>query len=173
MLLRTIRAVALIAVLALAGSAGLSVIAGSGAAQGDETQPDSGLMHSIHRLGQQIHGVHGHHAHDANVIDRLQLTPEQTQRIERVQELMLNHGGSGSAGMAQLHDKLVAQYEQGPLSTDELHGLIDDHLEQTRALFYGVTDELAALLNELDETQRATLVEHLRQAGGVRGLQSH
>ena len=64
--------------------------------------------------------------------------------------------------MAELHEQLVAQFERGNLETDELRGLIDVHVEQIRERAYAVTDELVALVNTLDATQREILSKHLQ-----------
>jgi len=99
------------------------------------------------------------------VIEQLELTPEQMQRFERIHEIAGNFGHGGDKTMLELHESLVTQFKQGYVETDELRGAIDAHLEEFRGMAYAVTDELVALINELNEAQREVLLEHLEGTG--------
>ena len=107
------------------------------------------------------HGGH-HQGPMAQVIERLELTPDQVQRLEKIQEIIGAYGSEGHAPMGQLHDRLVPLVEQGYVEPDEVRQIIDGHLEQISGMAYAVADELVALVNELDATQRETLLEHLK-----------
>ena len=67
--------------------------------------------------------------------------------------------------MVALHDELVSQFERGPVETAEIRRAVDGQIEEMRVMAYAVTDELVALVNELDETQRGMVLEHLQHIG--------
>ncbi len=163
---KTLQIVAIIAAIALVGTVSLTVAA---TGDGSEEKDGGGFLRHLHEMvGQHLHHGSHHQDHMAGVIEQLELTPDQVQRLERVHEIFGAFGSEGHASMAEVHEQLVAQVEQGYVDTGEVRRVIDGHLEQMRELAYAVTDELIPLVNELDATQRETLLTHLqgnRQAG--------
>jgi Spy/CpxP family protein refolding chaperone len=153
---RTLQIGALLAALALAGIVGLTVTAGDGGGAG------GGFLRHLHEMAHHMHQG-GHHNHMAEVVERLELTPDQLKHLENVHEIVGSFGDDGHASMADLHRQLVAQVERGGLDTAEVRGIVDGHVEQIRAMAYAVADEVIALVNGLDATQRETLLEHLRE----------
>ena len=150
--------IAIIAAVALVGTLGLTVMAtsdGSGSQGGD-------LLRQLYRLGHHLHGGGHHQDHMAGLIEQLELTPDQLQRLEKIHEIMGAYGSKGSGSMAELHDRLLAQFEQGHIETDEIRQVIDGHVEQMRETAYSVTDELIALVNGLDARQREIVLTHLQ-----------
>jgi len=150
--------VAVIAAVALVGTVSLTVIATGD----DSADREGGFLRQLHQLGHYVHGGAHHQNHMAGLIEQLELTPDQLQRLEKVHEIIGTYGSEGPGSMAELHDKLVAQFEQGQVETDEIRLVIDGHVEQIRDVAYAVTDELIALVNELDATQREIMLEHLQ-----------
>jgi len=158
---RTLQIIAIIAAFALVGTVTLAVVA-TGDESGDR---GGGFLRRLHELGQTLHGGGHHQDPMAQVIEQLELTPEQMQRFERIHEIAGNFGHGGDKTMLELHESLVTQFKQGYVETDELRGAIDAHLEEFRGMAYAVTDELVALINELNEAQREVLLEHLEGTG--------
>lgn len=156
MFTRTFQIVAIIGVLAV----GTATLAYMGAGQGEG---DGGFFHHLHKLGSHLHGG-GHHDHMAELVDQLELTPDQMQRFEKIHEIMASHGSGNRDAMVQLHDSLVEQFESGQIGTAEIRRTIDAHVEEMRAIAYAVTDELVGLINELDGRQRGIVLEHLEGA---------
>ena len=156
MLTRTFQILALLAAVALMAGVSLTVMA-----TGDESG-EGGFLHRLHQLHGSSAGHHHAH-HMAEMIKELNLTPAQQQRLERIHGIMEEHHG-GKSAMHELHNELLAQFERGELSQVELRGMIDEHVEQIRAMFYSVTDEMIGLADELDQTQRQTLLRHVRGA---------
>lgn len=109
------------------------------------------------------HGeIGGHQEAMAQLIEQLELTPEQRLHLERIHELMeATHHGSGAGSMAQLHERLVAQCLDGEVETSDLRPVVDEHVEQVRGVLYSITDEFVALVKGLDPKQRQMLKEHL------------
>ena len=150
--------VAIIAVAALAGAAGLTVMATGDGAEGQEGD----FMDHLHKLGRHLHGEDHHMDQMTRLIEQLELTPDQMQRLEKLHEIIGSYGSEKSGSMAELHDRLVTQFEQGRLETDEIRGVIDGHVEQIREMAYAGTDELIALVNGLDSRQREIVLTHLQ-----------
>lgn len=158
---RTFRIVALAAV-ALAGAAGLTIVATDDC----PADRDGGLLGHLHELGRRLHGQASHEDHMARLIEQLQLTPEQQHRLERIHEIMETYGGEDDGTMAELHHRLMTQFGQGRVETDEIRRVIDRRVERTRDMAYAVTDELVALVNGLDPGQREIVSAHLRHVEG-------
>ena len=154
----TSQIVGIIAAVALAGTASVAVMAtgsGSGSPEGD-------FLRQLHSLASRLHGGGHHDDHMAGLIDQLELTPAQLQRFEKIHEIIGASGCEDPGSMAELHDQLVEQFEQGHVGTEEIRRTIDGHVEQIRHTAYAATDELIALVNELDANQREILLTHLQ-----------
>jgi len=157
---RTLQIVVIIAAVGLAALASVSVIA----IGGDSKAEESRVMSLVHRLGEHLHGGGHHKDHMGQLIDQLDLTPDQLQHLDKIHEIIGSYGGKSHGSMAELHDDLVAQFERGYVETDEIRQVIDGHVEQMRVTAYAVTDELVALINGLDEKQREIVLAHLQGA---------
>ena len=165
----TFQIVAIIAAVALAGAVGMTVIATDG--DSGSADREGGFLRQLHQLGHHLHGGGHHQDHMAEVIEQLELTPEQLQRLEKIHEIIGRYGSEGHGSMAELHEKLVAQFEQGHVETDEIRLVVDGHVDEMREMAYAVTDELIALVNGLDATQREIMLSHLQ--GNQEGHQLH
>ena len=159
---------AILGAVALVSTVSLTVLA-RGA--GDSSSQEGGFMQKIHELGSFLHGSAHQHDPMADLIEQLELTPDQLERLEKIHEIIGTYGHQGHGSMAELHGKLVEQFEAGHVGTDEIRQLIDEHVEQIRGMAYAVTDELIGLVNELDATQREIMLEHLQGNDG--GHHSH
>ncbi len=162
---KTLQIVAIVAAIALVGMVSLTVTA-----TGGDSDSESGLLRRFHQMvGQHMsHGGPHHQDHMGAFIEQMELTPDQRQRLEKAHEIAGTFGSEGHASMAEAHRQLMSQFEQGYVDVDEVRGMIDGHLEQMRDVAYAVTDELIPLVNELDATQRETLLAHL---GGLQEAQ--
>jgi Spy/CpxP family protein refolding chaperone len=98
----------------------------------------------------------------AQLIEELELTPDQQQRLEKLHEIFGAYHSQGSGSMFMLHNELVEQFRRGGLETDEIRRTIDEHVEQIREMAYAGTDELVALVNGLDARQREIVLTHLQ-----------
>ncbi len=162
---RTFRIVAIIAAVALIGTWSLTVTA----RDGDSDEQAGGILRHLHAMGRHLHGG-GHHQNPmAGLIEDLELNQDQLKRVEKIHEIMGSFGHREPGSMVELHNRLIAQLEDGQIDAAEIHQVIDDHVEQIRAMAYGVTDELTALVNELDAGQRETLMDHVQQLHGTGG----
>lgn len=167
----------LVGVMAVAfvGTVGLVVMATGGEQEG--TDESSGFMEHVHRLGLKLHGGgHSHGSHGEShmaqmfrLFHDLELTDAQRARLERIHEILEARDDHDPAAMAELHEKLMDQFEVGQVETRQLHEMIDAHLEQIREMAYGVTDEMIGLINELDEAQREQLRARLAELHGEDG----
>jgi len=157
---KTLQIIALAAGVALTATAGIAVLATGG----DSNGKDGGsFLSRLH--GHHLHGGGGHH-HDAMhaVIEELSLKPDQVAHLDKIHEVMGGFHAKGPGAMVELHNELVAQFQQGGLDNNSMRLVVDDHVEQIREMGYAVTDELVALVNSLDATQRDTLHRHLQEA---------
>jgi Spy/CpxP family protein refolding chaperone len=164
---RTFQVVAAIALAALVGAAGLTVMATGSDSDGE----GGGFAGRLHELGRHLHGDDHHMDHMARLIEELELTPDQQQRLEKLHEIFGAYHRQGSGSMIELHNNLVEQFERGRLETDEIRRTIDEHVEQIRETAYAGMDELVALVNGLDARQREIMMTHLQ--GNQAGHDSH
>ena len=156
-----------VAVVALIGTVGLSVVANN---DGSVAGAGSGIIHRLHMAGQKLHGTH-HDGHQgmAGVMQKLSLTPDQERRMAQVHETMRAAGGKHGETMSALHDQIVAQFERGRIDSGEIRATIDAKLEEFREMAYAVTDELIAFGESLDADQRRILLDHFKDDSGNHG----
>lgn len=152
---------AILAALVLVTAVGLTVAA-TGGGSGEE---EGGFFQHLHEMGHHLHHGGHHHGGMDQLIEQLELTPDQRQHLEKVHEILGTFGSEGHGSLAELHEQLVGQVVQGEIETGAVRAIVDVHLEQVRDMAYAVTDELIALVNGLDATQRETLLAHLREHG--------
>ncbi len=145
------RILALVALAALVGLMGFTV----GAAGG-------GGGHFPLLAGIAGHGF-GAHCAVSQLIDDLALTSEQQQHVAAIHNLLIAQVDGQAAARNEHLQALIQRVEQGDLDLAEFDQVLDSHLDSLRNLAHGVSAELVTLVNSLDETQRATLSEHLRQ----------
>ena len=163
---KTLQIGSVIAAVAFAGT-----VTGAVIASGNSSAGEGGFFGHLHMLGQHLHGGGGQHDHLAQMVERLDLTPDQLQRLEKVHEMAGAYAGHGS--MSELHNLLMTQFERGQFGSAETRRAIDGHIEEMRVSAYAVVDELVALVGELDATERETLLRHLREAGAGDDGQGH
>lgn len=113
------------------------------------------------------HGPLGMHFRMMKLVDDLQLNPEQKTRVEAIHQILMGKFQQHHEHHGEHARVLAARLGQGPMSTEEVRPVIDQHVEQIRATAYQISEELVALLNSLDETQRATVLAHLQEVHGT------
>ena len=163
---KTVQIVAIAAAVVITGAVTV-VVTATGVSRGQ----NGGFVDHLHMLvGQHLHGGRGPHDQMTRMAEALDLTSAQVQRLERVNEMVETYGGHDS--MVELHEVLVGQFERGEFGAAAIRRAIDSHIDEMRVTAHGVADEVVALVGELDDTQRETLLLHLRQTdaeGGGRG----
>jgi Spy/CpxP family protein refolding chaperone len=162
----TLRTLTLIAAVVLIGMAGWTVLATNENLEPQAGDSRGGFLRHLHELGHRMHG--SGHSHDpmAGLIEELELTPDQQQRLENVHRIIDSYGAGRTGSMVELHERLVQQFQEGRIEPEEVRAVIDEHVEQLRGMAYSVTDELLTLVNELDESQRRVMLEHLQAGHG-------
>lgn len=155
---QSFRIFALALALLAAGLVGLTVGASGGAA--------GSAVSSF--LAAHVGGGH-HCAHRA--MEELGLTAEQRQLFDAIHEKL----GSFSAGHAEEHpetlDWFLDRVRQGDLTTAEIRGVVDRHLEEIRTLAYAIGDDVVAVVETLDDEQRELVAGHLEAMHSCHGGQ--
>jgi Spy/CpxP family protein refolding chaperone len=107
-------------------------------------------------------GWEGHHAM-FHLVEDLNLDAEQQKHIDAVHEILMSQW-EGRADARDMHlQELIERVEQGTADSTEARQMIDQHLEAIRDVAYRSSDEIVALVNSLDNEQRAKVVEHLQK----------
>ena len=159
---KTFQIIAFVALIAFAGTVTVAVVA-----SGNPGGQNAGFLGHLRTLvGQHLHGGGGQHNSMAQLVETLDLTADQLQRFRKVQEVVESYPSGGDRSMVKLHEELVTQLEDGQVSTAAARQAVDRHIEEMRVMAYEVTDGLVALVNELDDTQRGVLLEHLQGTSG-------
>ena len=114
-------------------------------------------------------GGPGMHLALAGLVDDLELDDGQQQRLDAVHNILADHFKGATEKRKAHHAEMIDNIEQGNVDAAEVRQNIDAHLEQARTLAYQVADELVPLVNSLDESQRATLLEFIEKAHGAMG----
>ena len=181
---RTFQALAIVLAVSLVAlvsfTAGATAGSAGGSAGGDSGENGKSFLQRLHSIGLQLHhngGGHGHRGgggfwhHMDELVNQLDFSQEQTERLEAIHRTFESHGGKADGSMAELHDQLVEQFEQGYIEADAVRQMIDQHLAEIRTVAYSVTDDLFALVNSLDAEQREIVLAHLKgDHGGHSGL---
>ena len=107
--------------------------------------------------------AHFHHAM-AHLVDDLELDADQQARVGTVHETLMARHQSLLDEHLQHVAGLAERIENGTLDPLEARAMVDRHVEDIRLTAYTVVDEVVALVNSLDDDQRAVLLEHLEQA---------
>lgn len=131
----------------------LSLIGGSLALAGGAHGP----------LGLFALGEHAHQAIGA-LIQRLDLNDDQEKHIEAIHHIMAERLHAAPEAHRSHVKIFLGRVESGYIDPMEARQTVDAHINQMRHNAYRVTDEMVALINSLDSTQREILVEHLQEA---------
>ncbi len=176
---RTYRALAIVMAVSLATLGCFSAGATDGSAGGDSGESGESFLQHLHSVAYRLHGGdNGQHGggggfwdHMGELVNQLDLSEEQTQRLDALHRSFESHRGMADGSMAELHDQLVEQFEQGDIEAEPIRQVIDQHLAEIRTMAYSATDDLIALVNSLDAEQREIVLAHLRgDHGGHSGL---
>ena len=121
----------------------------------------SGKFSGAHGGGRDHSGGEGFWRHAGEMVSRLDLSPEQTERLESIHRTFESQGVAVHRSIEELHSQLIEQFRQGEIETDAVRELIDRQLSELRIVAFSVTDDLFALLNSLDREQREIVLAHL------------
>ncbi len=179
---RTFQTLAIALAVSLVAFVSFSAGATGRSAGGDSAGSGESFLQRLHTIGLQLHGIgggHGHHGgggfrhHMDELVNQLDLSQEQNERLEAIHRTLESHAGMPHESMAELHDQLVEQFEHGNIETDAVRQKIDQHLAEMRTVAYSVTDDLFALVNSLDAEQREIVLAHLQGDHGGHSGHGH
>ena len=171
MVKRTLQVLAIVLAVSLVALVSFTAGANGRSDGGDSGESSESFLENLHSIGLRLHqigGGHGHHGaggfwnHVDELVNQLNLSPEQNELLEAIHRTFESHGGMADGSMAGLHDQLVEQFKQGYIETDAIRPKIDQHLTEIRTVAYSVTDDLLALVNSLDSGQREIVLAHLQ-----------
>lgn len=113
--------------------------------------------------GAMGHGFGGAGMHLAmtRLVDDLDLNTGQQERLDAVHGILSGHFEGMQGAKEAHHQLLVERIQAGNLDPTEVRQSIDQHLEEARSLAYQVADEVVPLVNSLDDTQRAKLLDFI------------
>ena len=149
-------------------------------ADGDSGGSIGGYLQRLHMVGfRMFHGgghdhgggEFGHHVEE--LVSRLDLSPEQTERLESIHRTFESQRDESHRSLEELHGQLVEQFQQGHIESDAVKELIDQRVDEARIVAYSVTDDLFALVNSFDREQREIILEHLQGGDGGHHGRSH
>jgi Spy/CpxP family protein refolding chaperone len=121
------------------------------------------------------YGGHGHHGRDparmaAFVTDRVDglledvdATADQRTRIHAVKDRMLAAGQAAREGRTEAHDALVAEWKSATPDAARLHALVDDRVEEMRALAHQAVDAGVEVHGVLTPEQREKLTRKMER----------
>ena len=173
---RVFQALAIVLAVSLVALVSFTAGSAAGSTVGDSGESGESFLERMHSIGLQFHHKgegHGRHGgggfwhHMGELVNQLELSQEQTERLEAIHRTFESLGSKADGSMTELHDQLVEQFEQGYIEADAVRPMIDEHLAEIRTVAYSVTDDLFALVNSLDEKQREIVLAHLK--GGHAG----
>ena len=95
------------------------------------------------------------------LVDDLELSPEQLQRVERVKALIHEHHDRAGAEREAHVQKLRQAVAQGNIDANEVQHQMDEKLEEMRQLSHTLADELVPLVNSLNDEQRELVLAKL------------
>jgi Spy/CpxP family protein refolding chaperone len=130
----------------------------------------------VHAAGYG-HGPHGHHdgalmarlvdAHVGEVLDELNATPDQRERVNRIKDRILAEGKALHSGSQGLHQELMGLLQQDQPDAARLHELVDSRAAAFRAFGHKLADGVLELHGVLTPEQRQQLSAHAKgRAGG-------
>lgn len=93
----------------------------------------------------------------------LELDEAQRARLENVAALVRERHEAFAAERPEHVERVLAAIESGEVDEAEVHRNIDEKVDQVRATLHGVADELIALVESMDDDQRARASARLRQ----------
>lgn len=98
-----------------------------------------------------------------DLLDDLQATPEQRQRIGAVKDRLLARARELRAGAPADHQALLAQWESPNPDLSRVHALIDQRGDGMKAFAHEAADALAEVHAVLTPEQRAQLAKKIRR----------
>jgi hypothetical protein len=91
----------------------------------------------------------------------LSLNEEQRGHIEAVRSMLAEHHEARVADREARFQELRTMVETGEVDSEQVHGRIDEKIDEVRGLAHRVADELIALVESLEPDQRSRAVEHI------------
>ncbi|MBI5543550.1 MAG: Spy/CpxP family protein refolding chaperone [Deltaproteobacteria bacterium] len=104
-----------------------------------------------------------------DVLDDLEATPQQRQQVLALKDRLLAEAKPMHEARAQVHEQLTQMWKSDKPDSRVLHALIDQRVEEFRALAHKAADGAIELHGILSPAQRAELAEkaeeHHREGG--------
>ena len=179
---KTFQALAIVLTVSVVALVSFTAGASGSSAGGDSAENGVSFLTNLHSLGLSLHpsgGGHGHHGGGKfwhrmdELVNQLDLSQEQNQHLEAIHRAFESDGGMAHGSMAELHDQLIQQFEQGTIETHAVREKIDQHLAEIRTVAYSITDHFVALLNSLDSEQREIVLAHVQGDHGSHSSPGH
>lgn len=95
--------------------------------------------------------------HVDDALDDLDATPDQRARIHAVKERLLAAGAKAREGRKAAHGALLAEWKSEAPDRARLHALVDERVEEMRALAHEAVDAGVEVHGVLAPEQRAKL----------------
>jgi hypothetical protein len=95
------------------------------------------------------------------LVDELELSPEQLQRVEQVKTLIHEHHRQAGEEREAHFQRIRQAIAQGNVDASEVQQEMDEKIDEMRQLAHSVTDELVPLVNSLNDEQRELLLAKL------------
>ncbi|ANM31715.1 hypothetical protein ABI59_22400 [Acidobacteria bacterium Mor1] len=140
------------------------ILAGAGALGITMSGEDSKLHEHLRHLGHHIHGSHGGSGHGsmAGLFEEGELDTQQLERLVAADRAFTEFHRNGFGSMQELHERLLAEYENGATDAASVRGIVDQQFDRMREAAYRVTDEMIRAMDTLDEPQKRRVLEHLK-----------
>jgi Spy/CpxP family protein refolding chaperone len=97
------------------------------------------------------------------LLDDVDATAEQRTRIHAVKDRMLAAGQAARGGHTEAHDALVAEWKSATPDAARLHALVDERVEEMRALAHQAVDAGVEVHGVLTPEQREKLTRKMER----------
>ncbi len=102
-------------------------------------------------------------AHVDDVLDDVNATPDQRQQIQALVSGVLDQAKTVHQGQADAHEQLLAAWEADQPDAAALHALVDQRVDQMRALAHAAVDAGVKAHGILTPDQRAKITKKLQR----------
>jgi periplasmic protein CpxP/Spy len=97
------------------------------------------------------------------LLDDVDASPDQRARVHAVKERMLAAGQTAREGRKEAHDALVAEWKSATPDAARLHALVDERVEEMRALAHQAVDAGVEVHGVLTPEQREKLTRKMER----------
>jgi protein CpxP len=98
-----------------------------------------------------------------DLLDDVDATPEQRTRVHAVKDRLLAGTAEARAGRKEAHDAVVAEWKSATPDAARLHALVDERVEEMRALAHQAVDGGVEVHGVLTPEQREKLTRKVER----------